>query len=478
MKTPLFNALLQHVEKNPISYHVPGHKNGEVFYKKAEALYKDILKIDVTELTGLDDLHQPKAAIEEAQLLTAALYDVQFSYFLVNGSTVGNLAMIMACCEENEPVLVQRNSHKSIINGLQLAGALPVFLSPVMDFEYNVPSYVDIDTVKEAIKRYPNANALILTNPNYYGLANSLKDIIKLAHNAGIPVLIDEAHGTHFILGAPFPTSAIEYGADVVVQSAHKTLPAMTMGSYLHVNSRLVDQEKITRYLSILQSSSPSYPIMASLDLARAYLEDCKETNKKEMILTSSSDLRNQLSLLNGIEVVNSKDSKIKTDPLKITVKSSQELTGFDLQTVFESNGIYGEMADVQNFLLVLPLKGNLMNPYKLTQIENLLSGFQQNGEPKDNEQKRRTLNLNNIEPLEESYSQLKKRSKAVVPINGCVGMFAAESIIPYPPGIPLFAVGEKITIEKMDRLQYLLRTETNFQGDQHLQAGNIAVYQ
>lgn len=476
MKTPLFSALLQHVERKPISYHVPGHKNGEVFYKKAEAFYKDILKIDVTELTGLDDLHQPKEAIEEAQLLTAALYGVQSSYFLVNGSTVGNLAMIMACCEENEPVLVQRNSHKSIINGLQLAGALPVFLSPIIDSEYNVPSYVDIDTVKEAIIRYPCAKALILTNPNYYGLSNSLKDIIKLAHNAGIPVLIDEAHGAHLILGDPFPISAVEFGADLVVHSAHKTLPAMTMGSYLHINSRLVDQEKIARYLSILQSSSPSYPIMASLDLARAYLENCKETNEKEMIITSASDTRDQLSLLKGIEIVNSKDPKVKTDLLKITIKSEQELAGFDLQSIFESAGIYGEMADLQNFLLVLPLKCSSIQPYKLAQIENQLSAYHQINKPIKNEIK--IINQHSIEPLEVSYSELKKRQKAVVPLNECVGLFAAESIIPYPPGIPLFAVGEKITIEKMEMLQSLLSTETKFQGDQHIIAGNIAVYQ
>lgn len=142
-----------------------------------------------------------------------------------------------------------------------------------MDEDYQVPSYIECDRVKKAISLYPNANTLIITNPNYYGLTVHLKEVIEFAHKYHIPVLVDEAHGAHFIAGNGFPMSAIEAGADVVIHSAHKTLPAMTMGSYLHFNSKLIDREKIEFYLSMLQSSSPSYPIMASLDMARAYLE-------------------------------------------------------------------------------------------------------------------------------------------------------------------------------------------------------------
>ncbi|MEC2855836.1 aminotransferase class I/II-fold pyridoxal phosphate-dependent enzyme, partial [Bacillus cereus] len=202
----------------------------------------------------------------------------------INGSTVGNLAMILSCCGEHDIVLVQRNCHKSIINALKLAGANPIFLDPWIDEAYNVPVGVRNEIIKKAIEKYPNAKALILTHPNYYGMGMDLEASIAFAHAHKIPVLVDEAHGAHLCLGEPFPKSALTYGADIVVHSAHKTLPAMTMGSYLHINSHLVDEEKVTTYLSMLQSSSPSYPIMASLDIARFTMARIKEEGHSEIV--------------------------------------------------------------------------------------------------------------------------------------------------------------------------------------------------
>jgi arginine/lysine/ornithine decarboxylase len=475
METPLYTAIMQHTKKKPLSLHVPGHKNGTVFLQQAAQVYQGILPYDVTELTGLDDLHHPVEAIAKAQQLTANLYGVQNSYFLVNGSTVGNLAMILTCCLENDVVLVQRNSHKSIINGIQLAGATPVFLSPKVDNEYHVPSYVEMETIKEAISRYPQAKALILTNPNYYGLTIDLSHIIQLAHKHNIPVLVDEAHGAHFIAGNQFPISAIQAGADIVVHSAHKTLPAMTMGSYLHMNSKLVDKEKLEFYLSVLQSSSPSYPIMVSLDLARAYLENIKREDKQFKILEVVEGFKKELNSFNEIEITESKDKLVKTDPLKVTIHSRSGLSGFALKDFFESQHIFAELADSENLLFILPLdhKRGIINELKT--INKKVTS------PPRSAQNSRVHTISShtskIRPLEKSFSYLKTCKKKLVALDEAIDCYSAESIIPYPPGIPFIVIGETITSDMIKELKELMESGIKIQGDDHIRQGKIAIY-
>ncbi|MFL6516702.1 MAG: aminotransferase class I/II-fold pyridoxal phosphate-dependent enzyme, partial [Bacillus sp. (in: firmicutes)] len=339
---PLYDALIEHVNKRPVSFHVPGHKYGEIFQLDAHHYFKEILQIDATELSGLDDLHSPEGAIVEAETLLANLYQARKSYFLVNGSTVGNLAMIMAACEEGKKVLVQRNCHKSILNGLSLAKAVPIFLEPEINQEWKVPTGIDLETVRESIKLYPDAKALILTYPNYYGMGFELQEIINEAHLHHIPVLIDEAHGPHFTLGGPFPPSALQLGADIVVQSAHKILPAMTMGSYLHINSDLINRNKVQEYLAMFQSSSPSYPIMASLDLARSYLGTY---NQKDVtfLLNQIKHFKAELAKIPAIKVLDYPNDN--GDPLKITLQSRCGLNGFELQRRLEEVSIFTELA-------------------------------------------------------------------------------------------------------------------------------------
>jgi arginine/lysine/ornithine decarboxylase len=329
INTPLYHALIKHIKKTPLSFHVPGHKYGQILAPEANDYFKQILQIDATELSDLDDLHSPEGAILEAEALLTDLYQTKKSYFLVNGSTVGNLAMIMSACEEGTNVLVQRNCHKSIINALSLAKAAPIFLEPEFNQEWQVPSGISLETVKESIKLYPDAKALILTYPNYYGMGQDLQEIINEAHLHHIPVLVDEAHGPHFILGDPFPASALHFGADMVVQSAHKTLPAMTMGSFLHVNSELINMNMVKEYLAMFQSSSPSYPIMASLDLARSYLA-AYEPKDIIYLLAEIQRFKEELAEITAIKVLEYPNDN--GDPLKITIQSRCGLNGFDLQ--------------------------------------------------------------------------------------------------------------------------------------------------
>ena len=360
----------------------------------------DILSIDVTELTGLMILHSPFECIDEAQQLLAEVYGVHKSYFLINGSTVGNLAMILSCCGEHDIVLVQRNCHKSIINGLKLAGANPVFLNPWIDEVHNVPVGVHDEIIKEAITKYSNAKALILTHPNYYGMGIDLEASIAYAHAHKIPVLVDEAHGAHFCIGDPFPKSALVYGADIVVHSAHKTLPAMTMGSYLHINSRLVSEEKVSSYLSMLQSSSPSYPIMASLDIARFAIAVIKEEGHDE-IVEFLRRFKEGLRSIPQIAILQYPSQ----DELKVTVQTRCQLSGYELQSVFEKVGIYTEMADPYNVLFILPLQ---VNEGYMKAIEIIRLAMQQY-KVKDKTASIRYTYKGEISPLPYTYKQLER---------------------------------------------------------------------
>lgn len=472
--TPLYDALLQHIQRNPLSFHVPGHKNGTFFHEKGYPFFREILKLDVTELTNLDDLHAPEGVIKDAQELATRFFNVQSTYFLVNGSTVGNIAMILACCQDGDVVLVQRNCHKSIIHGIQLAGASPVFLAPVMDECLQVPSYVSVEAVQQAIKQYPMAKALIVTNPNYYGLSyTNLSDVVEYAHQRNIPVLVDEAHGAHFCVSPSFPASAVEAGADIIIQSAHKTLPALTMGSYLHFNSKIIKEENVKRYLAMLQSSSPSYIIMASLDLARAYMEKIqyeeREINKTIQTLTDC------FQHMKGVDIVKSNDSKIEQDPLKLTIRSTEGLTGYELQQIFEEGSVFPELADPFNMLLILPLTTHYEFNKSFKQIGDKLSGAQKASQDKEIP----------FQPLQSSsvslgvpYKELEKRNKRYVSLHEAVGNLCAEMIIPYPPGIPLLMIGESITNDHIRQMKALLQMNVKIQGGDSLKDNTILIYE
>lgn len=464
-KAPLYDALVKHTKRSPISLHVPGHKNGLVFQPHTH--FQSMLRLDVTELDGLDDLHSPEGVLLEAESLLAELYQVEKSFFLVNGSTVGNLAMLLATLKNGDTVFVQRNCHKSILHGVELAQARPVLLNPEPIGGWGVAGGITLETVKRAYELYPNCKAIVLTYPNYYGMIFQLDEIIEFAHTRGIPVLIDEAHGAHFIGGSIFPSSALELGADVVVQSAHKTLPAMTMGSFLHVNSKYISSEGINHYLRILQSSSPSYPIMASLDLARKYLGTYVEEDQ-EYLMDIIKNFKDELRRIPYLKVLPYPNGG---DPLKVTVQSRSNCTGFQLQKEFEKLGIYTEMADPNNVLFVLPLlKRGMPFPFKEI-ISRLRSLHFSPTEAKS---------VSGYIPKKEitTLTDCSNRREIAVPFEEAVGYICSESIIPYPPGIPLFIPGEKITSEDIKSLRTLLRSGARFQGGMALGKGKIKVYQ
>ncbi|AYA74022.1 arginine decarboxylase [Bacillus sp. Y1] len=469
--TPLYDALIKHKNKKAISFHVPGHKNGEVFLKEAHPVFQNILNVDVTELSGLDDLHSPTEAILEAETLLANYYEVKKSFFLINGSTVGNLAMILSAVSEGDEVLVQRNCHKSIMNGLSLANVKPIFIAPEFDTEWQVAGGLTLNSIKEAVRDYPQVKALIVTYPNYYGMVTNLKEIINFCHERNIIVLVDEAHGAHFKRSKGLPMSATELGADVVVQSAHKTLPAMTMGSYLHYNSERVDLERVKAFLRMLQSSSPSYPIMASLDLARKYIATYEEEDL-QYTLQMISQFRDKLNRISSIKLLSYKG---EGDPLKITIQSRTALTGFALQSKLEEYGIFTELADEHNVLFIFPL----LKRGDLYPIEDVWSAIVKGiGGEETSERNFWELNKGtSISTLQMSYKEQQKKKVEIIPLSEANGRVCAESIIPYPPGIPLLLPGELIKSEDIKQIHNLLEAGSRFQGGENIKQHNLKVF-
>ncbi|WP_338752476.1 aminotransferase class I/II-fold pyridoxal phosphate-dependent enzyme [Bacillus sp. FJAT-52991] len=466
-RIPLIEALQRHIDQKPLSFHVPGHKGGQVWMDGHAGDFQKLLAYDQTEISGLDDFHSPEGCIQEAQRLLIDLYQTRKSYFLVNGSTVGNLAMILSICEEGDLIFVQRNCHKSVLNACKLAKVTPVFLEPEYDASFKVASGVSLDTVEQAYKEYDSVKAIVLTYPNYYGMATAIEQVIKVAQKNGSFVLVDEAHGPHFVLGEPFPNSSLQWGADLVVHSAHKMLPAMTMGSFLHVNSSRVPLEKLEFYLQALQSSSPSYPIMASLDVARAFLkgfshEDVAFTLEVKAILAERLQGK-------GLEIL------LPDDPLKLLLRK-QGYTGYELQNHLESAGIYSELSDASQVLCTFPLlKAGSSDYIELAKwkIDGLILHEKQSvSEVVDYRSPVKKTSMLMI-----SYKEQEKLPRMWIPLAEAVGEIAAETVIPYPPGIPLLITGERIAVEQIAALTQLLEQQVHIQGGQQLNERQIAVY-
>lgn len=454
---PLVQKLIEFNQQTLTSFHVPGHKAG--LLSRLPSAIQSALPYDVTELSGLDDLHEPEGVIAEAQRKLTDLYKANASYFLVNGSTVGNLAMIYATCSVGDTVIVQRNAHKSIFNALELVGAQPVLLTPEWNERTSTASVVGIDQVRHALQLYPKAKAMILTYPTYYGqTGESIQDIIRTSHQYKIPVLVDEAHGAHFIVGEPFPTSALELGADVVVHSAHKTLPAMTMASFLHVKSTLVCHKRVAKYLRMLQSSSPSYLLMASLDDARAYAETYTAADTAHF-LKERKNLIQQLKRIERIQVVEGED------PLKLMIRV-EGYSGFQLLEVLEDEGVYVELADPYQVLLVLPL----LKKESVYNIKKIVSGFKRaiqslNMKEKIKQQISFPVLMNEITELCYNREELERFDVAWMNYEEALGKVAAESVIPYPPGIPLLLAGERVKESAIESLHVLTNMQASFQG-------------
>ncbi|OEG00273.1 hypothetical protein BHF71_05040 [Vulcanibacillus modesticaldus] len=475
---PLFDKLVSYYQRNSISFHVPGHKMGEGFSPLGRKVYQEILKIDMTEIPGLDDLHQPEGVILEAEQRAAKLFGADHTFFLVNGSTTGNLAMILATCQPGDKIIVQRNVHKSVIHGLMLARAVPIYINPKMIPQLGIAGSINKESLEQTLRTHPDAKGVFIMNPNYYGIGIDLKEIIDLVHSYKIPILVDEAHGAHFGLHPSFPSSSLEMGADIVVQSTHKTLFAMTMGSMLHVRSKYIDVDRLKLYLSMIQTSSPSYPIMASLDLTCHWIEK-EGKGLWDNIIQLLDDFYQKVDQLKIMRVKHRLDRRYFLDPLKIIIHSqNKKVSGVDIQKYLEQKNIYLELADLYNALSIVTPGTSYQDLKRLSdglwEIEQTLINSIDDIQDIENTEVGSVdhfIFLNNKQS-KISLEKILYSKTRLVSLQESIGKIAAEMVIPYPPGIPVLQLGEEITKETIEYLIELKDKGIRFQGihDHYLQ--------
>jgi arginine decarboxylase len=483
---PLYEKMLSHRFQRRASFHVPGHKNGKGLDPAGIDSLSAIMSLDYTELPSLDDLHHPTSVILEAQQLAAECFGAEQTFFLVNGSTVGNLAMILSVCAKDEIIIVQRNVHKSIIHGLMLAGAKAVFLPPRWDEVSKLSTGVSLADIITAMDTHPSAKGVLLSNPNYYGMGIALADIANAVHSRGMPLLIDEAHGAHFGFHPQLPQSALASGADVVVQSTHKMLTAMTMGAMLHLQGNRIDRELIQQRLGMLQSSSPSYPIMASLDLCRRWMYQHggqSITQGLQIVRHLREQIKQKLPAIAVIEKKADNLSYDTLDPFKLTLSdSSGTWNGYELRSKLEQAGCDAEMADASHLLLHFSLASEESDMNRLFLV---LADIFTPVNLKKQDFSEEIANNKSIQLFSQISAPismaLPQKSNTLivkaVPLEAAIGCTSAEMVIPYPPGIPLLYVGEVITEQAAAQIKWIAEQGASFQGIINAQFIYISVY-
>ncbi|MDY4253740.1 aminotransferase class I/II-fold pyridoxal phosphate-dependent enzyme [Clostridium sp.] len=450
-KAPLLEELLKYHKEDNLILSMPGNKSGKGFLRDTLGItFKEALgTLDITEVDSLDNLHCPEGVIKEAQELLAKTYGVKKAYFLVNGSSCGNLASIFSAFNEGDEVLVERNCHKSIYNTIILKKLKVVYIDAVIDNNLGIFLPPREEEIFKAFEKANNPKGIILTNPNYFGISYKLDETIQRLREKGLKIIIDSAHGAHFGICKELPKSMAKLG-DYVVLSSHKTLPSLTQGAFLLVNS---DDDNIDFYIKAFMTTSPSYLIMASLDYARYYLDNYGEEDYYSLI-ERVEFWKEKINSLGKVKII----SHIKIDKNYIMDKSRYLVTlkegysGHKLLDYLKEKNIQSEMSFSKGVVLILATC-NSDNDF-----EKLYYAIKE-------------LNMKHISSVEKNYiyknivpekvlepfEVLNLKYKKVF-LNEALGKISKNFIVPYPPGIPTVCPGEIITLEVKELIDEYLR--------------------
>lgn len=452
-KMPIYEALQEYKAMRVVPFDVPGHKQGKGNKELTEFLGERCMSIDVNSMKPLDNLCHPVSVIKEAESLAAEAFGAKHVFFMVGGTTSAVQAMVMTACKKGDKIIMPRNVHRSAINALVVCGAVPIYVNPGVNKSLGIPlgmSYKDVET---AILAHPDAKAVLINNPTYYGICSPLEKITKLAHEYGMLVLVDEAHGTHFYFHEDLPASAMSVGADMAAVSMHKTGGSLTQSSFLLINNE-VSEGYVRQIINLTQTTSGSYLLMASLDMSRKNLA----LNGKEIfdrVIELSSYAREEINKIGGYyalgkELTNG-DTIYDFDVTKLSIHTrDMGLAGIEVYDLLRDDyDIQIEFGDIGNVLAIISVGD------KDLAIERLISALA--------EIKRRYLKDQSgmldheyINPLVEMTPQEAFYStKRSVPMGESVGEIASEFVMCYPPGIPILAPGEKITQEILDYIRY-----------------------
>lgn len=438
-RAPLLEELLKYHKEENLILSMPGNKSGIGFLR--DSIGKEFVNklgfLDITEVEPLDNLHCPEGVIKESQDLLAKTYGVKEAFFVVNGSTAGNLASIFDAFDEGDEVLVERNCHKSIYNGLILRKLKVTYIEAVIDEEKDIFLPPNRENIYNALAKCENPKGIILTYPNYFGISYDIDDVLMNLKVKGLKIIIDGAHGAHFGVNEKLP-KPIWNLADYIVISAHKTLPSLTQGSYLLVNSH----KNVEFYLKAFMTTSPSYLIMSSLDYGRYYLDNYAKEDYKKLI-SMTEEWRGKINGLKKVSILSKNDlmAGYSLDLSRYLILLPKGYSGHKLLEYLRKKKIQAEMSTSVAVVLILsPFNTNedferLYNSIEELEL-NILKG-------NINSKYYSLIAEKSLEP----YEVFKKPYENII-LDNCVGKIAKEAIIPYPPGIPLICAGEVISTE------------------------------
>lgn len=470
-RMPFLESLIVEKAKQKTSFHMPGHKGICSPHRKLiELLGGDPHPADLVELNyNIDYLHAPRGALMEAQHLAAAAYGADHTFFLINGSTVGNIASIMSVAGPGQKIIISRASHRSVYTGLILSGATPIYIEPDYHPQINFPLAVTVEAVEKLLEEHPDARAVHITSPNYYGVLSNVGAIRSLTMERGIPLVVDEAHGSHLGFHRDLPVSAVSLRADIIIQSTHKTQGALTQASMLHVNNNgLINQSRIGQILSLLQSTSPNSILLASLDAARSQMAT-EGTERLTRVIKLAQEARKSIQRMKNLWCYG--DDLIGVggifafDPTKLIIRVCDTgFTGFEaFNFLQEKHRIDAEFADLKHLICSISLADNRAT------IDELLDALQD----LSNENHESNKQVDSfIEPPKGLPTMLTTPRNAYyaletcpLPIDQTVGKILVESVIPYPPGVPLLVPGEVMEQRHVNYIKYLINKGRDFIG-------------
>lgn len=444
---PILKSIKEYADSKVLPLHMPGHKRGKIFDRLGLGhLMDNIIEMDTTEVPGIDNLHSPQGAVLEAQNLAARAFGADHTFFLVNGTTSGIYAMIMAATKPGDKILIPRNAHRSAVSGTILGKLHPVYMLPEIDPYMEIPMGIKPSTVEKALEQNPDAKAVFITNPTYYGACSDLEQISKVVHDRGKLLLVDEAHGSHFIFHPKLPISAMKAGADMAAQSTHKTLTAMTGSSMLHVREGSVDIEKLRFFLQLVQTTSPSHVMLASLDAARYIMEKNGHMLLDECI-EYSNKVRNEINAKTPFYClgIDKKDNYgiYDIDPTRITVcLRGGGISGVKGEEILRSRyNIQLEMSDIHNIVAITSAADDKSVYMKLLEAILDMKSYANSREIECNLAKLPSISpVSSMPPYEALYHEVES-----VDVKDCLGRISADMAVPYPPGIPVIMPGEMI---------------------------------
>lgn len=462
-RTPLFDAIRKYADDEVIPFHVPGHKQGNGLVEFAEYFGPTVLKTDVNGMDDLDYYNNPSGVILESERLLAECCGAAHALFLVNGTTSGVQSMILAACAPGKELILPRNAHKSTVGGMILSGAVPVYVQPEFHERLGIAMGVTPGAVGAAVRSHPRAAGVFLINPTYYGAAADLRTLVRMAHDHGMPVLVDEAHGAHLRFHPDFPVSAMDAGADMSAVSIHKTAGSLTQSSALFVGSGF-DANRARQALNLLSTSSASYLLMISLELARKQLALRGEELLGEA-LRLARQAREEINSIEGLyafgrELVGTPGC-FDFDETKLGIfVRGLGYTGYEMETLLRREyGIQIELSDLCNILAVVTLGDTERHLTRLVDALKDIAGHSII----------RKVNKNTILPMKPEVIAAPRDAffckKKTVRLERAVGEIAGEMLMAYPPGIPVLGIGERITRDTVDYIRILKAEKCQLQG-------------